>query len=88
MKFTIADSQCPWCDRPNNGHFQDQGIPPEPGASTICLHCMGWGFFEAGPFGLVKRRATAAEVAEIEAAWPEIVAKAKELRARLGIIGG
>lgn len=92
MKFQVVNSRCPWCDRPNDGHFHDEdGEPeggPEPGACTICLHCMKWGVFEAGPFGLTKRRATAAEVAEIEAEWPEIVGRARELRALLGLLGG
>lgn len=93
MRFQVLDSRCPWCDRPNNGHLQDEAergahATPEPGGSTICLHCMEWGIFEAGPFGLTKRRATAAEVTEIETEYPEIVGQARELRNMLGIMGG
>lgn len=60
--------QCPWCGKANNGHanidFQDASRP-SPGSASMCASCHGVGVFEAARVGLVLRKPTRQEGADL-----------------------
>jgi hypothetical protein len=61
-------TRCPWCGRANNGHsnidHRDAQLPVA-GSAAMCAACHGVGVFEQGRGGLVLRKPTPQEAAEM-----------------------
>lgn len=61
---------CPYCLRRNENHLEPSEPleVPQPGAASMCFGCGRVSIFDSSPFraGLVLRRPTAIEAAELE----------------------
>lgn len=83
--FRYDVGTCPWCNRKATGHvdLHEAERPPIHGDVSICLHCLGLSVYDLGPFGLLSRRPTVAEHAEIMSDNPDLISHALELRVDL-----